>query len=68
MRDVDSIAEHLEGNLLSLHDSRHTGAYRALRHRRKVHTEGGCRQRPLGIAAIEDRLSRLLGDSPDADL
>jgi RNA-directed DNA polymerase len=47
-------AEHLEANLL---DARvHTGAYRALPSRRKYIAKADGRQRPLGIAAIEDKI------------
>src|SRR6201997_5187616 len=49
-------AEHLEPNLLSLHGRVHTGAYRALPSRRKYIPKADGRQRPLGIAAIEDKI------------
>src|SRR5215475_46747 len=49
-------AEHLEANLLSLHVRVHTGAYRALPSRRKYIPKADGRQRPLGIAAIEDKV------------
>ena len=49
-------AEHLEANLLSLHVRVHTGAYRALPSRRKYIPKADGRQRPLGIAAIEDKI------------
>src|SRR6516162_314336 len=49
-------AEHLEANLLSLHIRIHTGAYRALPSRRKYIPKADGRQRPLGIAAIEDKI------------
>ena len=49
-------AEHLEANLLSLHGRVHTGAYRALPSRRKYIPKADGRQRPLGIAAIEDKI------------
>ena len=51
-------AEHLEANLLDLHARVHTGAYRALPSRRKYipKADGRRRQRPLGIAAIEDKI------------
>jgi RNA-directed DNA polymerase len=52
-------AENLEANLLNLHVRVHTGAYRALPSRRKYIPNADGRQRPLGIAAIETRLSRL---------
>jgi RNA-directed DNA polymerase len=49
-------AEHLEANLLSLHVRVHSGAYRALPSRRKYIPKADGRQRPLGIAAIEDKI------------
>ena len=49
-------AEHLEANLVSLHVRIHTGAYRALPSRRKYIPKADGRQRPLGIAAIEDKI------------
>src|SRR6202166_4165705 len=49
-------AEHLEANLLSLHVRVHTGAYRALPSLRKYIPKADGRQRPLGIAAMEDKI------------
>src|ERR1700732_414546 len=49
-------AANLEANLLSLHVRVHTGAYRALPSRRKYIPKADGRQRPLGIAAIEDKI------------
>jgi RNA-directed DNA polymerase len=49
-------AEHLEANLPDLHARVHTGAYRALPSRRKYTPKADGRQRPLGIAAIEDKI------------
>ncbi len=49
-------AEHLEANLMDLHARVHTGAYRALPSRRKYIPKVDGRQRPLGIAAIEDKI------------
>jgi RNA-directed DNA polymerase len=46
-------AENLEANLADLHRRVHTGAYRALPSRRK---KADGRQRPLGIAALEDKV------------
>ena len=41
---------------MSLHVRVHTGAYRALPSRRKYIPKADGRQRPLGIAAIEDKI------------
>jgi RNA-directed DNA polymerase len=49
-------ADHLEASLVSLHARVHTGAYRALPSRRKYIPKADGRQRPLGIAAIEDKI------------
>ena len=49
-------AEHLEANLAGLHARVHTGAYRALPSRRTYIPKADGRQRPLGIAAIEDKI------------
>ena len=49
-------AEHLEASLMDLHARVHTGAYRALPSRRKYIPKADGRQRPLGIAAIEDKI------------
>src|SRR6478672_9340976 len=49
-------AKQLEANLLDLHARVHTGAYRALPSRRKYIPKADGRQRPLGIAAIEDKI------------
>ena len=46
----------LESNLQDLHARVHRGAYRALPSRRKYHLKPDGRQRPLGIAALEDKL------------
>src|SRR6202795_2816999 len=46
----------LESNLRGLHDRVHRGAYRALPSRRKYIPKPDGRQRPLGIAALEDKL------------
>src|SRR5215471_14177246 len=48
--------ENLEANLAGLHQRVHTGAYRALPSRRKYIPKGDGRQRPLGIAALEDKI------------
>ena len=49
-------AERLEENLLDLHARVHTGAYRALPSLRKYIPKADGRQRPLGIAAMEDKI------------
>jgi len=47
----------LEVNLLDLHDRVHRGAYRALPVRRRfIPKPGTSKQRPLGIAALEDKI------------
>jgi RNA-directed DNA polymerase len=49
-------AEDLEMNLANLHDRMHTRAYRALASRRRYIPKADGRQRPLGIAALEDKI------------
>ena len=46
----------LDGNLLDLHARVHRGAYRALPVRRRFIPKPGGKQRPLGIAALEDKI------------
>ena len=46
----------LESNLQELHKRVHRGAYRALPSRRKYIPKPDGRQRPLGIAALEDKI------------
>ena len=46
----------LEGNLQDLHKRIHSGAYRALPVRRVFIPKADGRQRPLGIAALEDKI------------
>src|ERR1700723_4033081 len=46
----------LEGRLADLHSRLHRGAYRALPSRRVYIEKGGGRKRPLGIAALEDKI------------
>jgi len=48
--------EHLEENLRALHDKVHRGAYRAKPSRRVYIPKPDGRQRPLGIAALEDKI------------
>ena len=49
-------AGRLEENLLGLHSRVQTGAYRALPSRRTYIPKADGRQRPLGIAALEDKI------------
>jgi group II intron reverse transcriptase/maturase len=48
--------EQLEGNLADLHGRLQRGAYRARPSRRTYIPKGDGRQRPLGVAALEDKL------------
>jgi RNA-directed DNA polymerase len=52
----DQYAENLEANLVDLHARVHAGTYRALPSRRKYIPKADGKQRPLGIAAIEDKV------------
>src|SRR5260221_6580313 len=52
---VDYAAD-LDRNLTDLHARVHSGAYRALPSRRKYIPKADGRQRPLGIAALEDKI------------
>ena len=47
---------NLEGNLRDLHAKVHSGSYRALPVRRRFIPKPGGKQRPLGIAALEDKV------------
>ena len=49
-------AQDLEANIVDLHARIHRGAYRALPSRRKYIAKPDGRQRPLGIAALEDKI------------
>lgn len=49
-------AEDLQANLADLHARVHRGAYRALASRRRYIPKADGRQRPLGIAALEDKI------------
>jgi len=48
--------QDLEANLVALHERVHRGGYRALPSRRKFIAKPDGRQRPLGIAALEDKI------------
>lgn len=48
--------QDLEANLIELHARVHRGAYRALPSRRKYIAKPDGRQRPLGVAALEDKI------------
>jgi len=52
----DTYAGDLEANLQDLHRRVHTGAYRARPSRRVYIPKADGRQRPLGIAALEDKI------------
>lgn len=52
----DDYEQNLEANLLDLHARFHRGAYRALLSRRKYIPKPDGRQRPPGIAALEDKI------------
>ena len=52
----DCFAEDLEANLVDLHARVHAGTYRALPSRRRYIPKADGRQRPLGIAALEDKI------------
>ncbi len=47
---------NLEANITDLHDRIHRGAYRALPSRRQWISKPDGRQRPLGIASLEDKI------------
>src|SRR5437867_4215299 len=49
-------AQDLEANIVDLHARIHLGVYRALPSRRKYIAKPDGRQRPLGIAALEDKI------------
>ena len=54
----DRFAQDLEVNLVDLHARVHAGTYRALPSRRRYMPKADGRQRPLGIAALEDKIVR----------
>jgi group II intron reverse transcriptase/maturase len=55
-RTWDAYGEGLEANLADLHERVHRGAYRALPSRRRMIPKPDGRERPLGIASIEDKI------------
>jgi len=61
---VDGVTWHeyeegIEGRLIDLHARVHCGAYRAMPSRRVYIEKADGRQRPLGIAALEDKIVQL---------
>lgn len=52
----DTYAEDCEARLALLHSRLHSGAYRALPSRRTYIPKADGKQRPLGIAALEDKI------------
>ena len=55
-RTWQSYKQNLEVNLAELHSRIHRGTYRALPSRRRYIPKPDGRQRPLGIAALEDKI------------
>src|ERR1700730_15098374 len=55
-RTWQSYKQNLEVNLTELHSRIHRGTYRALPSRRRYIAKPDGRQRPLGIAALEDKI------------
>jgi Reverse transcriptase (RNA-dependent DNA polymerase) len=55
-RTWQSYKQNLEVNLAELHSRVHRGTYRALPSRRRYIPKSDGRQRPLGIAALEDKI------------
>src|SRR5258705_5270564 len=55
-RKWQSYKQNLEANLAELHSRIHRGTYRALPSRRRYIPKPDGRQRPLGIAALEDKI------------
>ena len=55
-RTWQSYKQNLEANLVELHSRIHRGTYRALPSRRQYIPKPDGRQRPMGIAALEDKI------------
>jgi group II intron reverse transcriptase/maturase len=55
-RTWQNYKQNLEANLVELHSRIHRGTYRALPSRRRYIPKPDGRQRPLGIAALEDKI------------
>ncbi len=55
-RTWQAYGENLEERLVDLHSRVHRGAYRALPSRRRMIPKPDGRERPLGIASIEDKI------------
>jgi RNA-directed DNA polymerase len=55
-RTWQSYKQNLEANLVEVHSRIHRGRYRALPSRRRYIPKPDGRQRPLGIAALEDKI------------
>ena len=54
----EAYGQDLEANLVDLHSRLHTGRYRASPSRRAYIPKADGRQRPLGIAALEDKIAQ----------
>ena len=54
----EAYGQNLEGNLQDLHRRLHSGAYRAKPSRRVYIPKADGRQRPLGVASLEDKIAQ----------
>ena len=54
----EAYGQNLEDNLRDLHRRLHSGAYRAKPSRRVYIPKADGRQRPLGIASVEDKIAQ----------
>ncbi len=62
-------AEDYEGRIIDLHKRLHCGSYRAQPSKRAYIAKSDGKQRPLGIAAVEDKIVQAaVANSPRADL